>query len=141
MDQPWELFSKVDEVVEVRMLCRTSISEVLQFILKRTLIFSQQSVGSAQACENIFRPPNRGQLKRELSHLGQSANVKIQNLLWTGGAPLHIMNKNELMNSLLVKKMLSEDRENPPSSRPPAARQSRRKKRQYTSTILTSLQQ
>ena len=28
--QPWELYNKVDEMVEVPMLCRTSNSEVVQ---------------------------------------------------------------------------------------------------------------
>ena len=34
--QPWELYDKVDKSVEVRMLCRTSNSEVVQTLLKQT---------------------------------------------------------------------------------------------------------
>ena len=48
--QPWEIFNKVDEAVEVRMLCRTSNWEVVQFFIDATMEFARNKTWDSHKC-------------------------------------------------------------------------------------------
>ena len=90
------MHNKVDKAVEVRMLLSYEQNvKVVQMLLKQTCMgFARKKVWDlhknrynvkgtrVQACEHFFHL-SYGQLKRSLSHLGQTANMKIDNLLWT----------------------------------------------------------
>ena len=83
----WELYNKVDKAVELRMRCRTSNSEVVQFKLQQTFSLLAKEAWDlhknthkvkgtcVQACDSSSDLPPE-QLKRQLSNLDQIAGWK-----------------------------------------------------------------
>ena len=133
----WESYNKVDKAIEVRTLCRSSNSEVVQILLTLSwnLLFKKYGIctGTPSKSEeplfrhvkNFFRRSRTSQEKVVASR--PDCEHEGRGFIVDSGASLHLMSMNEL-----GKKILSEDQKKVPSSRPPAARQSRRRKRQFS---------
>ena len=81
----WGLYNKVNQVVDVRSLCRMSNQFIVLSLLKQEILGSAQTTFThskgtrIQACEHVFRP----KLKNKLSHLGQIVTMQSDISLWT----------------------------------------------------------
>ena len=121
--QPGELYNKADKAVEMRMLCRTSNSEVVRILLKQTWNLLARGHGTCtrtytkpketcvQACEQITRPPNKTTQEQVVASRSNCEHED-REFMMDSGASLHMMSENEVTH-LVVKKIPSEDANEP----------------------------
>ena len=95
MVTPRELYNKVDEMVDLQMLCRMSISEVVQMLVRRTWKWIARKRGLAQTNDakskelaprlvnNLFRPPNRTIQEKVVGSRSDCHHEDRNKSLWT----------------------------------------------------------